>query len=330
MITLPKVIAIVGPTACGKTDAGIAVARAVDGEVVSADSRTIYRGMNIGTAKPEGTRDYAVGADPNIGPVLGSERPLMIEDIPHWGIDIADPDEVYTVAEFQAYADKKIEEIIFRGHVPILVGGTGLYIRAVIDRPTFAEVPPDPAFRAEVATLSNAQLFDEIADRDPDGASSLDENNRRRLERALEILRATGKTLANSRSFEPKKYDAVMIGMEVPRDELFARIDLRVDSMIAKGLVDEVRTLRAKYAVGVDPSIDPIYPNALTGIGYRQICEFLDGKSRLKDAITRIKFASHHYAKRQETWFKRDARITWVKGARGAVDRAMTDFVIPT
>ncbi|MFA5946385.1 MAG: tRNA (adenosine(37)-N6)-dimethylallyltransferase MiaA [Patescibacteria group bacterium] len=309
MITLPKIIVIVGPTASGKTDAGIAVARAVDGEVISADSRTIYRGMNIGTAKPEGTREWDKGG-------LGQEKPSMIESIPHWGIDIADPDQVYTVSEFQAYADKKIKEIIGRGHVPILVGGTGLYIRAVIDRPTFAEVPPDPAFRAEVATLSNAQLFDEIADRDPDGAASLDENNRRRLERALEILRATGKTLADSRSFEPKKYEAKMIGMEVPRDELFARIDLRVDSMIAKGLVDEVRLLKEKYGSEA---------NAMTGIGYRQITEFLDGKSRLKDAIARIKFDSHHYAKRQETWFKRDARITWVKDARGAVNHVMTD-----
>ncbi len=300
---------MVGPTASGKTPAGIAIARAVDGEVICADSRTIYSEMDIGTAKPEGKREWGEG-----GRMLGEETPLMVEGIAHWGIDIADPDETFTVSEFQEYADKKIAQIIGRGHVPILVGGTGLYIRAVIDRPTFAEVPPDPNFRAEIATLSNAQLFDEIAALDPDGAATLDEDNRRRLERALEILRGTGKTLADSRSFEPKKYDAILIGMDVPREELFARIDARVDVMVAKGLVDEVRTLLAKYGAEA---------NAMTGIGYRQICEFLNGKSRLKDAILRIKYDSHHYAKRQETWFKRDARIVWVTSAQAAVNAAM-------
>ena len=315
-MTLPKIIAIVGPTASGKTDVGIAVARAVDGEVIAADSRTIYRGMDIGTAKPMGKRDwFPLLSKEGSGVVrgLGEEAALMVEGIPHWGIDMIDPDETFTAAEFQTYADKKIGEILKRGKMPILVGGTGLYISAVIDRPTFTDVPPNENLRAELATLSDNDLLEEIAAKDPDTAAVIDEKNRRRLERAVEILRESGKTLAEARAKAPAKYEALQIGIEVDREKLYERIDSRVDSMVAKGLVDEVRALRGKY--GSDA-------NAMTGIGYRQICEFLDGKMPLKDAIARIKYDSHHYAKRQETWFKRDERITWVKSAKEAVEVA--------
>lgn len=301
---LPTILLVVGPTGSGKTDTGLALARAFDGEVIACDSRTIYRGMDVGTAKPEGSREWGVGSS------LVAERPLLVEGIPHWGFDIADPDEVFTVSEFQTYADQKIADILSRGKMPILVGGTGLYVRAILDRPTFAEVPPNDAFRAEVATLNNAQLFDEIAALDPDGAAALDENNRRRLERALEILRGTGKTLAESRSWGEKLYAPVMVGMEVERETLYTRLDSRVDAMVAKGLVDEVRKLKDRYGVEAP---------GLTGIGYRQICTFLDGKDTLKNAIARIKLDTRHYAKRQETWFKRDERIVWVKSAKEAV-----------
>ena len=306
-MSLPRLLAVVGPTASGKTDVGIVLARAFDGEVVAADSRTVYRGMDIGTAKPEGTRDWGVGKKP------GEERPLMIEGIPHWGFDIANPDQTFTVAEFQQYADKKIKEILGRGKLPILVGGTGLYLRALIDRPTFAEVPPNPDLRAELATLSNAQLMEEIGAIDPDTAAMIDEDNRRRLERAIEILRATGKPLAETQGWDKPKYEVLQIGLDVERELLYRRIDERVDVMIAKGLVNEVRNLRDKY--GVDAP-------GMTGIGYRQVGEFLDGKVKLKEAIMRIKYDSHHYAKRQETWFRRDSRVVWVKTPAEAVAAA--------
>jgi len=307
-MTLPKIIVIVGPTASGKTAVGIALARAFDGEVIAADSRTIYRGLDIGTAKPTGER--MLGGDLK---AMAAEKPLMVEGIPHWGIDIADPDEVFSVAEYQAYADNVTEGILKRGHVPILVGGTGLYIRALIDRPNFTSVPPNESLRVELATLSNAELMAEIAERDPDTASTIDEDNRRRLERAIEILRATGKTLAETQKFDELRYEALQIGIEMERDALYSRIDERVDSMIASGLVDEVRELRNKHGNNA---------TAMTGIGYRQISEFLEGKTKLKDAVTRIKFDSHHYAKRQETWFKRDERIVWVRDAKGAIEVA--------
>lgn len=307
-MALPKTIAVVGPTAAGKTAVGLALARAFDGEVVAADSRTIYRSLDIGTAKPVGER--VLGGDLKD---MAGEKPLMVEGIPHWGIDIADPDEVFSVAEYQAYADKVIEGIFKRGHVPIVVGGTGLYIRALVDRPNFTAVPPNDSLRVELATLSNAELMTEIAERDPDTAATIDEDNRRRLERAIEILRATGKTLAETQKFDSPRYDALQIGISVERDELYARIDERVDSMIASGLTDEVRELRAKYGNNA---------TAMTGIGYRQISEFLDGKVKLRDAVIRIKFDTHHYAKRQETWFKRDDRIVWVRDAKGAIEAA--------
>lgn len=305
---LPKIIAVVGPTASGKSAVGLALARAFDGEVVAVDSRTIYRDMDIGTAKPVGER--VLGGDLR---QMAGEKPLMVEGVPHWGIDIVDPDEVFSVAEYQAYADQKIHEILERGRLPILVGGTGLYIRALLDRPNFTEVPPNESLRVELATLSNTELMAEIAERDPDTAATIDEDNRRRLERAIEILRATGKTLAETQKFDKPRYDALQIGIEIDREVLYARIDERVDTMIASGLVDEVRELRNRYGNNA---------TAMTGIGYRQISEFLDGKTKLKDAVTRIKFDTHHYAKRQETWFKRDERIVWVRNAKEAIEAA--------
>ncbi len=313
-MSLPKVIVVIGPTASGKSAVGMALARAFAGEVVAADSRTIYRGLDIGTAKPKGQR--LLGGDLK---QMAGEKPLMVEDIPHWGIDIVDPDQVFSVADYQKYADEVIEGILERGHMPIIVGGTGLYIRALLDRPNFTQVPPNESLRVELATLSNAELMAEIAERDPDTAATIDEDNRRRLERAIEILRATGKTLAETQKFDAPRYDALQIGIEIDRDELYARIDERVDAMVAGGLVDEVRELRNKYGHNATTSVATDVATAMTGIGYRQISKFLDGEIKLRDAVTRIKFDTRHYAKRQETWFKRDSRIVWVRDAREAV-----------
>lgn len=291
---LPKIIVVVGPTASGKTALSIVLARAFSGEIISADSRTIYKEMDIGTAKPVGSNEAGKlggwevgdkkvipGTNPESSVGTGGmgaqapgeniqsmfrERPLMYEDIPHWGFNLRSPNEIFTASEYQAYADQKITEIIKRGNTPILVGGTGLYVAAVVDRPSFAEVPPDPALRLELATKSNEELFEEIAERDPDTATRIDAKNRRRLERALEILRVTGKRLADVQTKGEPKYRACMIGVDIPRDMLYERIDARVDGMIAEGLVDEVRALRAKYGDAIP---------GMSGIGYRQIATFL-------------------------------------------------------
>ena len=316
-MALPKILAVIGPTASGKTDVGIVLARAFGGEVIAADSRTVYRGMDIGTAKPEAQAAAPSALTATDFKEMMQEKPRMISDIPHWGFDLRDPDETFTAAEYQAYADQKIGAIRHRFNQPILVGGTGLYIRAVIDRPSFAEVPPDPGLRLELAQKSNEELVEEVAERDPDTASTIDVHNRRRLERAIEILRATGKRMADSRQFDEPKYDALQIGIDVDRDALYARIDARVDAMIAQGLVDEVRSLRARYGDAAP---------GMTGIGYRQICAFLRNEISLKDAIIAIKSDSRHYAKRQLTWFQRDERIVWVKTVDAAVQKA-ADFL---
>ena len=322
---LPKIVVICGPTASGKTGVGIALAKRFGGEVLAADSRTVYRDMEIGVAKPPADAACAFdqtevktelsGAMPIN--VLFAERPRMVEEIPHWGFDLVDPDEAFSVSQYQEYADQKIAEIIGHGRVPIVVGGTGLYIRAILDRPNFAGAAPDHSLRAELDAMSDNDLLEEIAARDPDAAAAIDDRNRRRLVRALEILRTTGGTLAEHQEFGQPIYDALRIGIDVPRDELYARIDQRVDEMIGHGLVDEVRKLLAQYG----PE-----SQAMTGIGYRQIADFFAKKEPLRDAVKRIKYDTHHYAKRQETWFRRDARILWVRTAEEAV-RGVESFL---
>lgn len=313
-MTLPKIICVVGATASGKTDVGVAVAKAFDGEVVAADSRTVYRGMDIGTAKPSGDkgekweRGDAVSWD--IKKLFASSS-LIVEDVPHWGFDLVDPDQPFTVKDYQRFADEKIAEIIKRGKLPVIVGGTGLYIKALIDRPTFSSVAPNPELRASFESMTNQELVDAIGECDPDAMAAIDEDNRVRLIRALEILMTTGKPLASERGHEPAKYDALQIGLDVPRERLYERIDERVAVMVANGLVEEVRVLKEQYGCETP---------AMSGIGYRQICDFFDGKTKLRDAIARIKYDTHHYAKRQETWFKADPRIHWVTTAAEAIE----------
>lgn len=311
---LTPLIVVVGPTASGKTALSIPLARAFSGEVIAADSRTMYKEMNIGTAKPQGSGEAAGGMS-----VLFGEKPLIYEEIPHWGMNLKNPDETFTASEFQVYADKKVDEIRKRGNMPMLVGGTGLYVAAVVDRPSFAEVAPDPALRIELATKSNEELFEEIAEKDPDTAARIDAKNRRRLERALEILRTTGKRLAEVQTRGPARYNPLMLGVEVSREVLNERIEVRVDAMIAAGLIDEVRALREKY--GDDAP-------GMTGIGYRQFTAFFRGESTLKDAILSLKYDTKQYAKRQMTWFQRDKRIQWVKTPQEALEK--TDHWIKT
>lgn len=313
-MSLSPLIAVVGPTASGKTAISIPLARAFSGEVISADSRTIYKEMNIGTAKPGGEEKNNAKENEGIEALFG-EKPLVHEGILHWGMNLRGPDETFTASEFQAYADKKIAEIAGRGNMPLLVGGTGLYIAAVIDRPSFAEVAPDPALRLELATKTNEELLEEIAERDPDTAERIDAKNRRRLERALEILRTTGKRLSDVQTKGPARYNPCMLGVDVSRDVLNERIDARVDGMIAAGLVDEVRVLREKYGDNAP---------GMTGIGYRQFTAFFRGEISLREAICALKHDTRQYAKRQMTWFQRDKRIRWVKTPQEALEYVHT------
>lgn len=310
----PKLVVIVGPTASGKTQLALDLAKKFNGELIAADSRTVYRGMNIGTAKPEGVRraptnDY--GSGPMDLKKLVAEQPLLVEGVPHWGLDLVDPDEEFTVSNFKKYCEQKIEEIAGRGHLPILVGGTGLYVRAVVDNLSLTETPPNLELRDRLERLTNAELITRLQELDSEAAETIDLMNRRRLVRALEIIETTGAPLATSQVKGESKFDVLEIGLEVEREELNRRIDERVDQMIALGLVDEVRKLKDQY--GCDGQ-------AMTGIGYGQICQFLQGYVTLRDGIELIKRDSRAYARRQLTWFGRDDRVIWIKESGQAVE----------
>lgn len=312
------VIALVGPTASGKTDVGVRLAQAFDGEVLCVDSRTVYKGMDIGTAKVTGkkgdkwpaytTREEDAGTW-DIRKLFES-APVLVEDIPHWGVDLVEPDAPFTVADFKDYAEKKIADMVSRGKTPILVGGTGLYFRALLDGLTLTDVEPDTALRTELDAMSTEELAEMLGELDPDAASTIDADNRRRLVRAIEIVRTTGEPLAAQQQKTVTPYDACWIGMDVERDELYRRIDERIAGMIAGGLVDEARKLYEKFGST---------SQAMSGIGYRQLAAFFEGKMRLRDAVERIQFDTHHYAKRQLTWFKANSRVHWVTNVKDAI-----------
>ena len=321
---LPKLIAIVGPTASGKTALGIEVAKLVGGEVISVDSRMIYRGMNVGTAKPEEDHIEVVEDDEDkpfvpssINILFGGGKDFLVEGIPHWGIDLVNPDEDYSVAQFKTYAEKKISEILKRGRVPILVGGTGMWLSAIVDNLDLSSTPSDEALRQELETRPISDLFAEYKRLDPVGAETIDRENKRRVLRALEVTKITGKPFSQLQTRGEPKYDVLQIGLNVDREVLNERINDRVDEMIGRELVTEVRRLKETYGCAID---------AMTGIGYRQVCEFLDGRSSLKDAIEQIKIDSRHYAKRQMTWFKRDLRIHWIQKS-GETHELVKDFL---
>lgn len=299
---LPKVVAIVGPTASGKSSLAIELAKQFDGEVICVDSRTVYRGMNIGTAKPIGEKQM-------FGTWKIGDAPTLVDGIPHWGLDLVEPDQDYSINDFKMYAEGKIREIVERGKLPILVGGTALWMLAITDNWSMPEVAPDPKLREELEERSAEELFTQFKALDPAGAEEIDRFNKRRLIRALEVCLKSGKPFSAMKSIGPAKFDVLKLGMDVDREALRERIDARVDAMIAGGLVDEVRKLKDQFGCDVP---------AMSGIGYRQVCFFLDGKANLAAAIDDIKSDTWLFAKRQMTWFKRDEAIHWIKTAAEA------------
>jgi len=301
----PKIIAIVGPTASGKTALGLEIAKRWNAEVISVDSRQVYRGMDVGTGKVEGVKAVeVVQGVQDIHQLFPWGRPLMVDTVPHWGIDLVDPDQPFSAADFKDYAATKIAEIVSRGKLPLLVGGTGFWLKTLIDNLDLASTPGDLTLRAELEVRTLGDLFHELKQLDPEGAELVDRQNKRRVVRALEVTKLTGKPWSGQQTAGEPMYDVLQIGMLVGRAELNQRIDNRVEEMIAHGLVDEVRRLRDQYGCEIE---------SMTGIGYRQVCAFLSGRTTLSEAIEEIKKDTRAYAKRQMTWFKRDERIVWVK-----------------
>jgi tRNA dimethylallyltransferase len=292
MAEKPKLIAVVGPTASGKTALGIALAQEFGGEIISADSRQIYRGMDIGTAKPTATERHA---------------------IPHHLIDIKDPDEDYTVADYQRDAITAINGVIARGNVPLLVGGTGLYVRAVLENLDIPKAVADPELRAQIekdiADSGLETVFKRLVALDPEAAYVVDPKNPRRVVRALEVAITTGEPFTAQRKKNDPLFNTLVLGLDPSAELLRERIDQRVDAMVRDGLVHETAALTEKYgktAVAFD------------AIGYREIIAYLNGMSSLEDAIAAIKMNTWHYAKRQMTWFKKDRSTQWVCDLDGA------------
>ena len=283
-----RLVVIIGPTAAGKTVLSIELAAASGGEIVSADSRQVYRGMDIGTAK-----------------ATAGERAR----VPHHLLDVVDPDQVLTLAEYQRLAYAAIAGIHARGRLPFLVGGTGQYVRAVIEGWSIPAIAPQPEVRAELAAWANTAgaeaLHRRLAALDPAAAARIDHRNVRRVIRALEVCLVSGKPISELQRKAPPPYRIVQIGVTRPRPELYARIDARVDRMIEAGLVDEVRRLAAA-GCGWDLP-------AMTGLGYRQIGQHLCGQISLDQAIALIKKDTRRFVQQQYNWFRPDdPGIEWV------------------
>ena len=288
----PKLVVITGPTASGKTALGAALAQRLGGEVVSADSMQIYRGMDIGTAKP---------------------TPEEMQGVPHHMIDIADPTENYSVSRYAAEAAACVDDILARGKLPVVVGGTGLYIDSLIAGRTFADGTADTALRQELSErydeIGGEGLLGELRKVDPERAAKLHPADKKRIVRAMEVYILTGRTItqhdAETRAVPPR-YDAAKIALDFAvRQDLYDRIDRRVDIMVQQGLFDEVRAL---LAAGV-----PADCTAMQAIGYKEAVAAVQGKAAPQDAVAAIQLASRRYAKRQLTLLRRDQDLFWLR-----------------
>ena len=288
----PKILVIVGPTASGKTRMAVELAQRHNGEVISADSMQIYRTMDIGTAKP--TKEEMGG-------------------IPHHMIDVADPEEDFSVARYVEMAARCVDDVLERGKLPIVAGGTGLYIDSLLSGRTFVPFSPDSALRGELerelAEKGGQAMLEALAQVDPEAAQRLHPNDHKRIVRALEVYRSTGKTITqHNRETQaiPPRYNALTIGLAFQdRQAMWRRIDQRVDEMVAAGLEDEVRRLLTS---GISPKC-----TAMQAIGYKEFTQALSGEMTWQEATDVVKLRSRQYAKRQLTWFGRNPNTRWVR-----------------
>ena len=285
-----KLIVVAGPTASGKTRLAIDIAKSVNGEIVNADSMQIYKYMNIGSAKP----------------TLEEQS-----EAKHHLIDFLDPDEEFSVADYTDLAHKVIAEIASRGKVPIMCGGTGLYINSVVNDITFGEIETDYKLREELNELAKQHgsqyLLDILKEFDPVSAQRLHPGNLRRIVRAIEFYRTTGIPISEHQEMTKQKesrYEPLMLCVKWDREVLYDRINKRVDIMMNDGLLDEVKQL---MEMGYTKEL-----NSMKGIGYKEIIDYFEGNMSLEDTVNLIKQSSRRYAKRQLTWFRRDKRIHWL------------------
>ncbi len=291
---LPKLVVILGPTASGKTDWSLRLAKEINGEIISADSRQIYKKMTIGTAKQLGEWRWN-----------GIRKTYFVNDIPHHLIDFLDPGKLFTVAEFRDKALKYIKMSYKHGRVPMIVGGTGLYISAIVDNYRIPQISQNKKLRRSLEEKSLPELVKLLHTLDEHTAKHIDQKNKRRLIRALEVCILTGEPFSNQRHKGEPLFDVLLVGIDAPRDVLYERISARVDGMMQKGLLREVESLlKQKYSWEL-PS--------MSGVGYKQFKEYVEGKRTLEETVEALKRDTRHFARRQLTWFRRDKRIQWCK-----------------
>ncbi len=287
----PKVIVICGPTGVGKTALSIELAKKIDGEIISSDSMQIYKDMNIGTAKP--TLEEMQG-------------------IKHYLIDFIRPDQRYSVADFKHDAEIAIEKIIEDKKIPIIVGGTGLYVDSLIYGIEYQDIKIDEKYRKELEEIAEKEglqkLYNEAIKIDEKAMEKISPNDKKRIMRILEIYKATGKTKTEQEIESRKKelkYDFKVFAINMDRNILYDRINKRVDKMIENGLIEEVKSLLNKYKK---------FPTAMQGLGYKEVVEYLQGHITKEELIEKIKMESRRYAKRQITWFKKNKQTIWIDG----------------
>lgn len=283
-----KVLVIVGPTGAGKTNLAIQIAKKYHGGLISADSRQIYKELDIGTAK---SKD-------------GFER----AKVEIFLIDLISPRQSFNVAKYKELAYQKIDELLSQNKLPIIVGGTGFYVEALVKNCTY---PPkaDRTVQNKLSKLTEEQLLKKLQEVDPQTALKIDPKNKRRLVRALEVYESTGMPLSKfGKKANVAKYEFLILGIDINREELYQKIDQRVDKMIEDGLVNETKKLYKKYG----------RVESLNTIGYKEIIGYLDGNISLEDAVQKIKFNTHAYARRQMTWFRKNKEIVWIKNHKEA------------
>ena len=302
---MDKMVIVAGPTASGKSAAGVELCKHLQGSVISADSMQVYRGMDIGSAK------------------ITEEE---MQGIPHELIDIIDPSEEWNVVRFQREAKAAVQRITARGRLPVLVGGTGFYIQALLYDIDFTETREDTSYRSlleeKARTEGNESLYRMLQEKDPEAAAAIHQNNLKRVIRALEFTRETGEKISDHNEEQRKRqaaYDAVFFVLTMEREKLYRRIDLRVDQMMEAGLLEEVKRLQEQGFTSRDVSMQ--------GLGYKQILQYLEGEGTLEDAVEQIKLQTRHFAKRQLTWFRRERDVIWVNTDEFPSREEMLDYM---
>ena len=296
-----KLIVILGPTATGKTKLATKLAYVFNGEIISADSRQVYRRMDIGTGK-----------------VTPAEQKMAV----HHLLDVVDPNDEFNISHFKKLAEKAIEDILKRGKVPIICGGTGFWIKSVVDDMQLPEVKPDKELRTLLSNKSAEELFEMLKKLDSERAGNIDAKNKVRLIRAIEICKSIGKVPLVNSTLKNKKYNFIQIGIDVPRDILNEKIKKRLGQRFSAGMIEEVQNLNNPPAGG-GVSWERL---EYFGLEYRWLARYLQQKISLDEMMNKLYFDIIHYAKRQMTWFKKDARILWLKNYT-EIEKAVKKFL---